>query len=158
MWLVARNRCWTADQLARRSLQHPTTCPHYDQDEENINHLLLSCVFAREFWFSLMQRVGLLSAAPMSSNGSCLDRWDRISCEAVDLIQKGLNSLIILGAWTLWKHIAIGQASARTSGLTPALERPCVHGIPSHRWDRPTPLDFLRHSFPPRMHLGTCSC
>ena len=33
------------------------------------------------------------------------DDWsDRISRGAVDRIQKSLNSLVILGAWTLWKH------------------------------------------------------
>lgn len=40
VWLVEHNRCWTADKLAKRGLQHPEKCPLYDQDEENINHLL----------------------------------------------------------------------------------------------------------------------
>jgi hypothetical protein len=46
MWLAAHNKCWTADRLARRGLPHPTHCPHCDQEEETINHLLVSCVFA----------------------------------------------------------------------------------------------------------------
>jgi len=57
--LVAHDRCWIADHLARRGLPHPDRCPHCDQAEESINHLLLSCVFAREFWFKLLKRVGL---------------------------------------------------------------------------------------------------
>jgi hypothetical protein len=32
------------------------------------------------------------------------DRWDKISNGAIDLIQKGLNFLVMVGASTLWKH------------------------------------------------------
>jgi len=95
MWLVARNRCWTADRLARCGLQHPTTCPHCDQDEENINHLLAAAVMrAREFWFSLLRRVGLQHLCPQMEDNSFDDWWDRISSGAVDLIQKGLIPLL----------------------------------------------------------------
>jgi hypothetical protein len=64
MWLVVRDRCWTADRLARRGLPHPGCCPLCDQDEEHINHLLSTCVFAREFWFFLLRRVGLQMLTP----------------------------------------------------------------------------------------------
>jgi hypothetical protein len=30
--------------------------------------------------------------------------WDRISSGVVDLNQNGFDSLVILGAWTVWKH------------------------------------------------------
>ena len=29
-WLASRNRCWTADRLAKRGLPHPTACPLCD--------------------------------------------------------------------------------------------------------------------------------
>jgi hypothetical protein len=54
MWLVAHDRCWTADRLAKRGLSHLERCPHCNQEEETIGHLLLSCIFAREFWFRLL--------------------------------------------------------------------------------------------------------
>jgi len=44
MWLVAHNRCWTADRLARQGLSHPEHCPLCEQEEEAINHLLAACV------------------------------------------------------------------------------------------------------------------
>ena len=47
LWLVTHNRCWTADRLARRGLDHPTRCLHCDQDSETINHLLVDCVCTR---------------------------------------------------------------------------------------------------------------
>jgi hypothetical protein len=43
IWLVAQNRCWTADRLAKRGLNHPNKCPLCDQNAESINHLLVSC-------------------------------------------------------------------------------------------------------------------
>jgi hypothetical protein len=46
MWLVAHNMCWTADRLARRDLIHHPRCPHCDQAEEIIHHLLVTSVFA----------------------------------------------------------------------------------------------------------------
>jgi hypothetical protein len=42
--------------LARRGLDHPDKCPLCDQEEESIDHLLVSCVFARQFWLTLLQR------------------------------------------------------------------------------------------------------
>jgi hypothetical protein len=44
---VVSSRCWTADRLARRNLNHPEAffCA---QEMETINHLLLSCVFSRK--------------------------------------------------------------------------------------------------------------
>jgi hypothetical protein len=37
---------------------------HCGQSLESINNLLTSCVFAREFWFKLLERVGLQEFAP----------------------------------------------------------------------------------------------
>ena len=78
MWLVAHDRCWTADRLARRGLPHPERCPHCDQDEETINHLLLSCVFAGDFWFRLFHRVGLQILAPRIGEELFDDWWEKI--------------------------------------------------------------------------------
>jgi hypothetical protein len=36
LWLVAHNRCWTADRLARRNLDHPEACFFCDQEMETI--------------------------------------------------------------------------------------------------------------------------
>jgi hypothetical protein len=51
IWLASLNRCWTADRLARRGLDHPTKCLLCDQEKETMQHILLQCVFAREVWF-----------------------------------------------------------------------------------------------------------
>lgn len=36
LWLVAQNKCWTTDHLAKRGMNHPVRCPLFDQDFETI--------------------------------------------------------------------------------------------------------------------------
>jgi hypothetical protein len=61
-------------------------------------------LFAREFSFILQQWVGLGVFAPQASETSFQDWWRRASSRVSNFDRKGLNSLIILGAWTLWRH------------------------------------------------------
>jgi hypothetical protein len=64
MWLASLNRCWTADWLARRGLDHPIHCMLCEQEEETIQHILVSCVFSREVWFRVLSLVGLQRCTP----------------------------------------------------------------------------------------------
>lgn len=64
MWLASLNRCWTADRLARRGLDHPEKCLLCDQEEETILHILLRCVFAREVWHRILSLIGLQQLSP----------------------------------------------------------------------------------------------
>lgn len=102
--LAAHKRCWTADRLAKRHLPHPASYPLCDQENETIDHLLVGCVFARQFWHVLLQRVGLAALSPQNSDGVFDEWWCKIESMVANLIQKGLNSLVALGAWTLWQH------------------------------------------------------
>jgi hypothetical protein len=69
IWLVTQIRCWTADRLAKRGLNHPSKCPLCDQDSETTNHLLVTCVFARVFWYKVLRKFGMYSLAPPFWNG-----------------------------------------------------------------------------------------
>jgi hypothetical protein len=51
MWLVALTGYWTADRLARHGIPSLESYPFCDQVEESINHLLVACIFSRQFWF-----------------------------------------------------------------------------------------------------------
>jgi hypothetical protein len=105
MWLVAHNKCWTADRLAHCGLPHPEYCPLCDQDEETIDHLLVHCVFAREFWFNLFRQVGLQILSPQPTELSFHAWWEKASSSTTKgLLRQGVNSLIILRAWTIWNH------------------------------------------------------
>jgi len=104
MWLVAHDRCWTADRLARKGLPHPEYCLLCDQEEETINHLLLHCVFARQVWFCVLQGLGLQVLAPQPDENSLDDWWENVINRVDGPVKKGLNSIIILVAWSLWNH------------------------------------------------------
>ena len=91
-------------RLAKRNLPHPEACPFCDQEEETINHLLIGCVFAREVWTICLQQLGLLHLAPQPTAVCFSGWWRKTVAAAPKEARKGLNSLIILVAWEVWKH------------------------------------------------------
>ena len=93
---------WTADRLQKRGLPHPERCPFCDQEDENIQHILISCVFARQFWYAILQPINLSRLTPTSVNFA--DWWKHAERRLPKQHRKGFNSLCILGAWILWKH------------------------------------------------------
>ena len=64
IFLAIRNRCWTEDRLVGRGLPHPARCLLCEQAEENVQHILTDCMFAREVWFQLFSRLGITTLAP----------------------------------------------------------------------------------------------
>ncbi|GJM86847.1 hypothetical protein PR202_ga02745 [Eleusine coracana subsp. coracana] len=75
LWLAIRNKCWTADQIAKRGLDHPVSCVLCDQEEETVQHILVGCVFAREFWYILFQAVHFQQLAPRSNEKDFASWW-----------------------------------------------------------------------------------
>ena len=126
MWLVAHKRCWTADRLDKRGLPHHDRCLLCDQHEESIQHLLIGCVFARQFWFPLIQQVGLSALAPQPSDTSLDEWWSRAERVVTGDVKKGLNSIIILGSWIIWRHhddcVFNGAAPNTRAALALAME------------------------------------
>ena len=99
IWLASLNQCWTTDRLARRGLDHPDHCPLCDQEDETIQHILTSCVFAREIWFRVLSLVGLQQLTP-SQDDLVFQEWWRLALTRVlEQQQKGFNSSVILVAW-----------------------------------------------------------
>jgi hypothetical protein len=103
LWQVAHNCCWIADRLEHHNLPHPDKCPLCDQ-EETIQHLLIRCVSAHQFWFALLQRCGLIRIAPEQAESSLDEWWSRVGSRVSRTLKEGLNTLLILGAWTIWRH------------------------------------------------------
>jgi hypothetical protein len=77
MWLPALRRCWTADRLQRRGLDHPDRCLLCDQAPETVNHLLTNFPFAREFWFHFLGLVNLQTLAPQPGDCVFMDWWEK---------------------------------------------------------------------------------
>jgi hypothetical protein len=92
LWLVAHNRCWTADKIQHRNLPHLDCCLLCDQEKESIGHLLVRCVFARQFWYYLLRRVGLAALAPYPAELSFMEWWWRMSNSISNATAKGFNS------------------------------------------------------------------
>jgi hypothetical protein len=78
MWLVAHKRCWTTDRLSHRGLPHPALFPLCDQEKEDIQHLLVTYVFARQFWFWMLRLVGLVALTPQPHESSFIDWWGKV--------------------------------------------------------------------------------
>ena len=64
---------------------HPAACPLCDQEEESIQHLLLSSVFAQQVWFIIFQWLGL--AAMCQGPG-------RLGLEALGFSVRSLNPVM----------------------------------------------------------------
>lgn len=120
IWLAIKNRVWTAERLTKSGLPHPDACTICDQSDKTIQHILVSCVFALEVWTWTLSKLGLVSIAP-SAELHPFSSWWRKSIKGVGKdMRKGLNSLIILVAWQIWKH----RNSCVFEG-----SRPCVQNV-----------------------------
>jgi hypothetical protein len=119
LWLAIRNKCWTADRLQLRGMPHPDVCPMCDQAQETIQHLLTACIFARQFWHTILAAIGLGHLTPTADEENFADWWGKASHKVVKTRKKGLNSLIILGAWCLW----LQRNRAVFHGESPSLPR-----------------------------------
>jgi len=131
LWTAAHKRCWTADRLARKGLEHPAACPLCDQAQETIDHLLVSCVFARQLWFNLLLRFGLQELAPNLEDEKFDDWWATASRRVTGLVLKGLNSIIILGAWNLWNHRNRCVFDGASPSISNIISSTCVD---MHQW------------------------
>lgn len=76
IWLASLNRCWTADRLARRGLDHPEKCLLCDQEVETIHHILVQCVFAREDWHHILSLIGLQHLTLRNDEIQFQDWWN----------------------------------------------------------------------------------
>jgi hypothetical protein len=92
------------DRLAKRGMDCLERCPLCDQEPKNINNLLTYCVFARQVCAGLLWPVGLLQLVPQPADGVFEDWWCASSSRVQDHLRSGFNSMVILGAWAIWKH------------------------------------------------------
>ena len=97
LWLAIRNRCWTADRLAKRGAAHPDKYLLCDQEEETIQHLLTSCVVARQVWFNLFAPLNLSGSVPRQNESSFAEWWRRTIKRVKKEDRKGLIPLSFWG-------------------------------------------------------------
>jgi hypothetical protein len=101
LWLVVRDRCWTADRLERHGLPRPQACPFCDQTQESTAHLLLGCVLARSVWATCLRWWGREDRLPtqLAMFADWLQSW-RGRRDDLRHFWTG----IALVCWCLWRH------------------------------------------------------
>jgi hypothetical protein len=83
-------------------------------------------VVARQVWASLFHQIGFSQLAPTPTEASFDIWWENVEVAATGDMRKGLNSLVIFGAWCIWKHrndyVFNGSAPSVAAVLTMARE------------------------------------
>lgn len=102
-WLATWKRCWTADRLAHRELPHLDRCPFCDQEDEDINHILVSCAFTKD-WFHALQLIGMETVSPMPQAASFREWWRTAGRRISANKRKGFNSMVLFIILEIWKH------------------------------------------------------
>jgi hypothetical protein len=73
-WLAIKYRLWTSDRRTRHGLQErPDPCATCLQSEDNVDHILVQCPYARMVWFGCLREFGLNLPEPQQHAN--LERW-----------------------------------------------------------------------------------
>ena len=75
-----------------------------DQAQETAQHLLISCVFTWQCWVSIFQNLNLNIDVPANTTIRFSTWWCNTIKSVPKDLRKGLNLLIILVSWEIWKH------------------------------------------------------
>jgi hypothetical protein len=94
-------------------LQDDDTCTLCGQLAKTFDHLLLACVFSREFWFKMLRSVGWQQLAPQSED-KFLDWWLSSRKRLPKDRRKGFDTLFSLIIWSIWlkqnAHVFHGES------------------------------------------------
>jgi hypothetical protein len=102
-WLANKDRCWTAERLRRRGLQHHPRCLLCDQEAESMHHLTLACPFSRQVWYDTLSWLRI-PCRPPDSEPTLHDWWTTARQHTPKPMRKGLATATLLVPWLIWKH------------------------------------------------------
>ncbi|XP_044456570.1 uncharacterized protein [Triticum aestivum] len=101
-WLVRLDRCWMADRLARRGLQHPTRCPLCDQAPRPCT--TSSSPAPSPGRSGTRCCTSSVSCVSPNSESSLSDWWQMARQFTPKPMRKGIASATLLVPWMIWKH------------------------------------------------------
>jgi hypothetical protein len=81
------------DRLSKRGLPHPSHCPLCDQEDETVQHLLTTCVLAREFWSRILTPLVLQDRSPTRRENHWLIGGEKQPTEFQRKWRRGLTQL-----------------------------------------------------------------
>lgn len=101
-WLSLKQRLWTADRRRRHGLDAHDDCWLCDQEHGTADHLLVNCSYAKEIWWSILSWMNCSCSfpGPMQLH----PWWDHIQRLQVKEGRRGLDILVKLIIWALWKE------------------------------------------------------
>lgn len=103
-WLAAQHRLWTSDRRVRHGLQElPSPCFSCLQDEDNVEHILIQCVYAREVWHYCLTECNIEAPTPVSDS-TVMDWWLRARSQFRRAERRGFDTIIMITLWALWKQ------------------------------------------------------
>lgn len=103
-WLAVQHRIWTSDRRAKHGLQdQPSACYLCPQDEDNAEHILVHCVYAREVWHECFEALHLTTRRP-TADDNLMDWWLEVRQGFRRADKRGFDTFVIAVAWALWKQ------------------------------------------------------
>jgi hypothetical protein len=69
-----------------------------------VQHILSNCVITRQFWHNILTPNGLSSVVPKRRDSDFAEWWRKASTRIPKSKRKRFNSMVLLGAWSLWKQ------------------------------------------------------
>ena len=104
-WLLLRERCLTADNLAKRGWPHDPICKLCFIHPETAVHLAATCSYTTQVWSEVLQKVSLPAVlGPTTSTLNLQDWWLACSKLAPPNIVDRWRSVALLSWWMLWKE------------------------------------------------------
>lgn len=85
-----------------------------DQELETADHLFVNCIFAKQVRHAILATLGATVTSPPSPM-EVIDWWLHMRKNHNQLKKKGLDSVVMLVMWCLWK-----ERNGRTFGSRPA--------------------------------------
>jgi len=101
-WLALKQRLWTADRRRRHGLDAHDICWLCDQEQETADHLLVNCSFAKQIWWNMLSWMDCACTFPMPME--LHQWWKHIRQMQVKERRRGLDTLVMLILWCLWKE------------------------------------------------------
>jgi hypothetical protein len=121
LWLACRGRVWTADRRRRRGLDTHIHYPLCDQDDETINHLLITYPVAKEVWWSTCYWVRC--TCNLGAAVTIQDWWEQLLLMQGAGRRDGVSTLFMLVCWQLWKERNARVFDRRSATVAMVLDR-----------------------------------
>ena len=118
LWLVSLDRCWTVERRAMHGLPHDPECIFCSQKLETIDYLLVGCVILRITSHEVLSWCRLVRP-PMLDSTAFFDWWLQATVSSSDSLRRGLNCIIALTSWAIWKH----RNAATFDGARPSTDK-----------------------------------